>query len=105
MTRIALIAAAAALLALPAAAQTARLSAIEHFNLFADNASEIIAPNGVGTQAEASGAVSTALDVFNGSKDGVTRIEGRTGVTLVSGTPEHGAEIFDRLNAADDDRN
>lgn len=100
MKKIALIAALAATVAAPAFAQSARISAFEHFNMFADTASERLVPNNVGTPANATGALATAIDVYNSSQDTVAELGGRNGVTLVSGTPAHAADIFARLNAA-----
>ena len=103
MKRIALLAAVAATLAAPAFAQSAALStratAIAHFNSFADNASQLIVLNGVGTRGGASGTTATTLDVLNATQDTAAEITGGR-VTTVSGTPAHGADIFARLRAA-----
>ena len=100
MKKIAIIAALAATVAAPAFAQSARVTAIQHFNMFSDTASEQITLNNVGSQVSSSGALGEAFRVLNGSEDTAAERIGAGGATAVSGTPAYGADIFARLRAA-----
>lgn len=107
MKRFALATALAASVAAPAFADghTSQF-AVMHFNMFEDNALEMRNPNGEIMMADL-GMGSTLGDVFtqlNLTAENMSELRG-TGetVTIIASDPEHAAEIFRRLMAADDD--
>lgn len=105
MKKIAIIAALAASIAAPAFAQSASTSfAIAHFNQSADTRSEIIQlpANSNTSRVSTSGtsALANAFALFNRTADNAGELRGVNGATVVSGTPAHAQEIFDRLRAA-----
>lgn len=107
MKRFILTAALAAATATPAFATDASF-VIDKLNMGADGGSDVIqvGPNGpvLGTSVSTRGdsAVAFAIRHFNESIDsGADRIDAAT-VTSFSGTPAHGAEIFEQLRRADD---
>ncbi|MBY4891620.1 hypothetical protein KUL25_02440 [Rhodobacteraceae bacterium N5(2021)] len=114
MKKIAIIAATtlsmAASLAAPAFAQSASTAfAIAHFNQSADSASDVVAlPNGANTtQVSTRGMtpLAEAFALFNEYADGTGDLRGLNGATVVNGTPAYGADIFERLRAADRENN
>ncbi|MBF9044737.1 hypothetical protein HKCCE4037_15435 [Rhodobacterales bacterium HKCCE4037] len=105
MKKFALIAAVAATVAAPAFAQSAAtVAAIQHFNLSAESASDIVTiPESTGERVSAdSGALGTAFEILNRSADTPADLRGLTGATVYDNEPAYGAEIFERLEAADD---
>ncbi|MEX3015736.1 hypothetical protein [Gymnodinialimonas hymeniacidonis] len=101
MKKIALIAAVAATVAAPAFAQSAAsVAAIQHFNMFEDNALERTNVNGVGQSVSPSGALGQTFEILNSDQDVASDLRGVNGATLVNGQPAYGADIFDRLRAA-----
>lgn len=81
--------------------------AIMHFNMSADNSSEVIMlPQGDSVMADL--AMGTTLaEVFaqlNMSAENMSELTGQAGtVTILMSDPTHAADIFARLMAADDD--
>ncbi len=108
MKRLALATALAASIAAPAFADGHTTSvAIMHFNMSADNASETrMVPAGELTMADITMG-STLADVFsqlNMDAENMSELRGDGGfVTIIMSDPAHGADIFARLMAADDD--
>ena len=103
MKRTIITAAALAAFAAPVAAQSAAEFAIQHFNQSVESAADIrsLTPddNTMTVSTRSNSARATAYDIFNASADSASDIRGTEGVTVVSGPPAHGAEIFARLRA------
>jgi hypothetical protein len=107
MKRFIITAALVAATAAPAFANNASL-VIDKLNMGAAGGSDVIevGPNGpvLGTSVSTrgDGAVAFAVRHFNASVDSAAeRIDAET-VTSFSGTPAHGADIFEQLRLADD---
>jgi hypothetical protein len=107
MKRLALATAITAALAAPAFADSHAASfAVMHFNMFADNASELLMePAGDGPVTMQLVPGSTLAEVFaqlNMDADVAMDVSGQTGVTIIMSDPAHAEEIFRRLMRADD---
>ncbi|MDG4646875.1 hypothetical protein P6F26_00330 [Roseibacterium sp. SDUM158017] len=108
MKRTIITAAILAATAMPALAADATQQAINHFNLSADSRSDLIAagPNGpvLGTTVSTRGdeAIAVAVRNYNASVDRAAERIDLNSVTVFSGEPAYGAEIFDELRRADD---
>lgn len=105
MKTFAIIAALAASIAAPAAAQSSSTAfAIAHFNQSVERTSDIVMlPSGANTTAVSTGgagSLSTAFNILNQSIDSTGDLRGLNGATVVSGTPAHAQDIFARLRAA-----
>jgi hypothetical protein len=103
MKKIALITAFAASFAAPAFAQTALEAAILNQNGSADSVSDRVSvaaedvTMGVVVSTRNGSALSQAIAVYNASADRPSDRIDPTSVTVFSGTPGHGADIFARL--------
>lgn len=108
MKRLAIATALATAFAAPAFADGHTNSfAVMHFNMFADNASELIMePAGDGPVTMQLVPGSTLAQVFaelNMDADNAMNVSGQDGVTIIMSNPTYAAEIFRRLQLADDD--
>jgi opacity protein-like surface antigen len=101
MKRTLILAALAASLAAPVAADTA--FAVQHFNMDQDSVLERnTVPSGDNTvfvSTRNGSALNEALSIFNADQDTPSDIRGLNGATVVSNSPAHGADIFAALRA------
>jgi hypothetical protein len=108
MKRTLITAAIVAATAMPALAADNTRAAIDHFNMSADSLSDRIAvgPNGpvLGTtvSTRSDDALYRTVRNYNASVDSVSERIDLDSVTVFSGEPAYGAEIFEELRRADD---
>ena len=105
MKRLALATALVATLAVPAFAQSQSSGfAVMHFNMFADNASELqMVPTGdapVSMQLVPGSTLAQVFAELNMDADAAMDLQGQAGVTIIMSDPTHAAEIFRRLMEA-----
>ncbi len=104
MTRYALLAALIASLAAPAYADRAHSFAVQHLNQDIDTPLQRtdpreFTPSNVTISARTASSLGAAFEHFNMDADALSDRSGDAGATILSGSPLHGADIFERLAA------